>query len=113
MPSEIDELRAEIAALRLEVRGPETKPRSAFVVFWLFFAVQCLSYGMLCWNYRAIAQARFVGIFVSDLFCAFIGFSLIKYVAGTKSHVARAGYVLGGAIGSVISVYITKVVFGQ
>lgn len=111
--TELEQLRAEIAELRAEVRGPETKPRPPLQVFCLFFLVQCLSYGMLCWNYRAVAQARFVSIFVSDLACAFIGFSLIKYVAGTKSGVARAGYVLGGAIGSVISVYITKVIFGQ
>ena len=81
--------------------------------FLFFFAVQFVSYGMLCWNYRSIAQARFANIFASDLCCAALGFTLIKKIANTESRVAMAGYVLGGAIGSVCSVWVTKQVYGQ
>jgi hypothetical protein len=81
--------------------------------FLFFFAVQFLYYALVCWNVRVIAQARPGGIFISDLCIAAIAFTLIKKVANTDSRVAMAGYVLGGAIGSVISVWITKQVYGQ
>lgn len=81
--------------------------------FLFFFAVQFLNYAMLCWNYRSVAQARFGNIFVSDLACAAISFTLIKKVANTDSRAAMAGYILGGAFGSVVSVWITKMVYGQ
>jgi hypothetical protein len=84
-----------------------------FRTFVFFFAVQFLSYAMLCWNYRTVAQARYGGIFLSDLACAAISFTLIKKVANTESRVALIGYVLGGAFGSVVSVWITKQVYGQ
>ena len=80
--------------------------------FLLFFAVQFLNYGLLCWNYRAIAQARYGNIFASDLCCAAITFSLIKKVAKTESKAAWIGYVLGGAFGSIASVWITKHLYG-
>ncbi len=84
-----------------------------FKTFLLFFSIQFLSYAMLCWNYRSVAQARYGGIFFSDLACAAISFNLIKKVANTNSRVAMAGYVLGGAFGSIVSVWVTKSVFGQ
>ena len=80
--------------------------------FLFFFAVQFLNYAILCWNYRAVAQARYGNVFASDLMCAAISFTLIKRVAKTDSRAALAGYVLGGAVGSVVSVWITKGVFG-
>lgn len=81
--------------------------------FLSFFSIQFLSYAVICWNYRSVAQARYGNIFVSDLACAAISFNLIKKVANAESRVAMAGYILGGAVGSITSVWVTKVVFGQ
>jgi hypothetical protein len=86
---------------------------SAARTFLFFFAVQALNYALLCWNYRAVAQARLGNVFVSDLACAAISFTLIKRVAKAESRAAMAGYVLGGAVGSVVSVYATKGFFGS
>lgn len=80
--------------------------------FLKFFLIQCLNYGILCWNFRAVAQARYVHIGLSDLCCAAISFTLIKRVAQTDSRAAMAGYIVGGAVGSVVSVWITKTVWG-
>lgn len=81
--------------------------------FLFFFALQCLSYGVITWNYRMVAQARYPSIFASDLLCAALGFTAIKRVADAKSHVALAGYMLGGAVGSVVSAWITRKIYGQ
>ena len=80
--------------------------------FLLFFVIQFVYYGVLCWNFRSISQARYGNIFSSDLACAAITFSLIKKVAKTESKAAWCGYVLGGAFGSIVSVWITKHLFG-
>ena len=81
--------------------------------FLYFFFVQFLSYGALCWNYRAIAQARMAHIVASDICCAAVTFSLIKHVAAAKSRWAGVGYVLGGVAGSVVSVWLTRDLFGK
>jgi len=81
--------------------------------FTFFFSVQALSYAAITWNYRSTAQARYGHMFASDMLCAFLGFTLIKRIADTKSKVALAGYVLGGACGSVLSAWTSTLVFGQ
>ena len=79
-----------------------------FREFCFFFFVQALSYGAITWNLRSTAQARFAHMVVSDMLCAFIGFKLIGKVAGASdSKPALAGYVLGGACGSVLSAWLT------
>jgi len=81
--------------------------------FLYFFCVQFLSYGFLCWNYRAVAQARMAHIVASDICCAVVSFSLIRHVAAAKSRWAAIGYVAGGVAGSVFSVWLTMDVFGK
>jgi hypothetical protein len=78
-----------------------------------FFAVQFLSYSLFCWNYRAVAQARYGDVFASDVACATVSFYLIKKVSGATSHWAMAGYILGGACGALFSVWLTKRIYGQ
>ena len=85
-----------------------------FREFCFFFCVQALSYGAITWNLRSTAQARFIHMIISDMACAFIGFKLIGKVAGAgDSKPALAGYVLGGAFGSVLSAWLSTKVFGQ
>ncbi len=81
--------------------------------FSLYFAIQCLSYGVFCWNLRVVAQARYLSIFASDLCFAAISFTLIRKVAEAKSGWAQVGYILGGACGSLVSVWITRRLYGQ
>jgi hypothetical protein len=60
-----------------------------------------------------IAQGLYGSIFISDLFYAGVNFALIQKVAKAESRSAWMGYVLGGAVGSVFSTWITKQVYGQ
>jgi hypothetical protein len=87
--------------------------KAAAKQFVAFFLIQALSYGVVCWNFRAVAQARYGSIGVSDMLCAAISWTLIKRIGEAKSHWAQAGFILGGACGSLLSVWITKRVFGQ
>jgi hypothetical protein len=81
--------------------------------FLFFFGLQFLSYAVITWNYRAVAQARYLSIGLSDLVCAGLGFTAIKRVSATEGRAALAGYVLGGACGSILSAWITRAVYGQ
>jgi hypothetical protein len=81
--------------------------------FLFFFFAQCLSYGLIAWNTRAIAQAWYGSIVVSDMLYAGYNFIMIKKVVDEKSKAGFAGYVLGGACGTLISVYLTKRIFGS
>jgi hypothetical protein len=81
--------------------------------FLFFFALQFISYAVITWNYRAVAQARYLSIGISDLCCAGLGFTAIKRVSKAEGHAALAGYVLGGAFGSMLSAWITTKAYGQ
>lgn len=81
--------------------------------FRLFFVVQFVSYAFITWNFRAIAQAQYVHVLFSDLVIAALNFKLIKKIAEAHSNVALAGYTIGGAAGSLASVWVTKQVLGQ
>ena len=53
--------------------------------FFKFFFIQMMSYGLITWNYRAIAMANYVNVGVSDLMFAAVNFSIIKQVGEAKS----------------------------
>ena len=89
-------------------------PEGSLKTFAYFFGVQFLNYAVLCWNIRAVAQAWYLSLFFTDILLAWIGFHMIGQVAeARKSRTAMAGYVLGGACGSLVSVWITRRLFGQ
>jgi hypothetical protein len=81
--------------------------------FSLFFSVQCLQYFLITVNYRAVSQGLYGWTFISDMAVAFNGFLLIKRIADDKSRAGLVGYTLGGAVGSVAAIWITKHLFGQ
>ena len=81
--------------------------------FALFFALQFVSYGLLCWNYRAVARGWIGNTVSSDLMIAALNFTLIKKVADAKDGAAMWGYIAGGAVGSAASVLLTKYLWGS
>lgn len=82
--------------------------------FALFFSAQFVLYGLLTWNYRAIANIWPVSVVSSDLAIALINFKLIKKITESADHgPALYGYVLGGAVGSLCSMYLSLWLFGR
>jgi hypothetical protein len=80
--------------------------------FFLMFGVQSLQYFLITVNLRAASQGLYFWTAVSDMLCAANGFFLIKRVAESKSKLGFAGYVLGGATGSIIGIWLSKMVYG-
>lgn len=81
--------------------------------FTLFFSVQFLLYAAVCWNWRAVANARYIEIALSDAVFATLTFSMLKKIGEATTAWARIGYVVGGILGSLTSVWVTKRLWGQ
>lgn len=85
--------------------------------FSTLFAAQCASYALLCWNFRAVAKGLIGQTVFSDLLVAALSFKVLKAIMKdepeNKSNWALLGYVLGGATGSAISLYMTKLIWGN
>lgn len=81
--------------------------------FVSMFAVQFVQYCLVSISYRAMAQGRVVPTFFIDLIYGFGAFYIIRKVAKAESKSAVAGYVLGGACGSVMAIWLTQKAWGQ
>lgn len=84
--------------------------------FWFWFAMEFLSYALIVANGRAYVQGHYFWTVLTDLSISAQGFILSKKFIADKDSldwIAMAGYVLGGASGSVFSIFITKVVYGE
>ena len=77
-----------------------------------FFGLQFVYYFVATWNFRVIAQAHYASILVSDVCLATVSFTLIQRISKSESNTARAGFVLGGASGSLLAAWITKTLYG-
>lgn len=87
--------------------------RNSVKRFCIMFAAQFVLYGMLCWNYRAVAKAWIPEVVVSDGLIAAMNFTLIKRMVKDESKSGLAGYVIGGMSGSAVSVALTKYLWGS
>jgi hypothetical protein len=74
------------------------------------FAVQFFSYCIICISFIALSKGSYVWTFVTDLVCGLNSFYLIKKVANTeaKNTLAICSFVLGGASGSMLAIWLTK-----
>lgn len=76
-------------------------------------AVQLLVYFLFSVNARALAQGRKGWTFGSDLVYAAVSYYVIRKVAKNESSWGQLGFVVGGAFGSVLAIYLTRWIFGQ
>ena len=78
------------------------------------FTVQVFSYGLLCINYRAVAQAHYIQATLSDFAIATLGYFVIKKLANTDNSLHQwFGYAMGGVVGSIFGIYLSKILLGN
>ena len=104
---ELCHAKQRIAGLERPVRKPMNKTtREALILF----AVQIVSFCILCINFRAIAQAHYHTAAVSDFFIASIQFFIIKRIANSDDSMQHwVGYTLGSVVGSYLGIYISTI----
>lgn len=83
--------------------------------FCFFFVVQFFYYGLIAWNYRAVAQAHYLAIIMTDATLSIVSFTVIKEIAKKEagSRAGMIGYACGGAAGACLSVFLSRRFFGQ
>jgi surface polysaccharide O-acyltransferase-like enzyme len=82
--------------------------------FALMFVIQVVSYGLLCINFRAVAQAQYFWASLSDFIIATLGYFVLKRLAHSDNTFHQwLGYALGGVAGSLLGIYLSTVVLGH
>ena len=80
----------------------------------LLFFIQIVLYGILCINFRAVAQAHYLWASLSDFAIATLGYFVLKHLATSASTVHQwLGYALGGVAGSIFGIYLSTVLLGH
>ena len=86
---------------------PAPPPKEMRDFFLMFFSQLC-SYMLITMNYRAIAHGNYLWTASTDLLFAGFNFGLIKRIAKSETDAAWAGYTIGGVVGSMLGILITK-----
>jgi hypothetical protein len=82
--------------------------------FILFFALQFTLYLLVTVNFRAIAQARYGWTILTDTLISAAQFWIIRKVGTSADNsIAWFGFVVGGAAGSTVGIWLSKRVFGK
>ncbi len=71
------------------------------------------AYLLLIYNYRAVAQGRYIESIISDGLIAAMGFSMLKKIGAANTVEERIAFITGGIIASGVGIWITKFLFGQ
>jgi hypothetical protein len=80
--------------------------------FILFFA-QMLSFAVISINYRAIAQASYLWSVLTDLIVASLSYFVVRRIAKSENSIYQwAGFAIGSAIGTVIGIWMSKIILG-
>lgn len=81
--------------------------------FILFFA-QMLSFAIITINYRAVAQASYVWSALTDIIVAGLSYFVVKKIAKSANSIYQwFGFTIGSAIGTIIGIFISKIILGQ
>ena len=86
-------------------------PDNKAVRLSILFASQLVSYFVLTANFRAIAHGLYFWTALTDLWITFQGMLLTKLLIEderTRSWLSIAAFAVGGACGSLLSIWATK-----
>jgi len=83
--------------------------RDAFI---LFFA-QMLSFAIITINYRAVAQADYLWSALTDIIVAGLSYFVVRRIAKSKDSICQwSGFTIGSAVGTLIGIFISKIILG-
>jgi hypothetical protein len=85
--------------------------KQKFKEAFLLFFIQIISYGLLCVNYRAVAQTQYNIAAITDFMLASLSFFIIRKIARSEDALHQwIGYVLGSVAGSYLGIYISTLI---
>lgn len=86
-------------------------PNSKAARFALFFGSELVSFFFIASNFRALAQGLYAWTAFTDMFLVFQAAVISKLMIEDercRGWLAIMGFTLGGACGSVLSIWVTK-----
>ena len=66
------------------------------------------NYGLNTIAFRMVARGSYVGVAISDSLIAWWGFAMVKRIHQADTKLEKFGYILGGVIGSLLGLRLTK-----
>lgn len=91
-------------------------PESKAGLFVFFGVLEAFSFFIICANTRALAQGSYLWTGVTDFFFTAQSFTVAKIMIDdekARTWWAGLGMAVGGVLGSWLSIFVTKHVFGQ
>ena len=77
----------------------------------VLFFIQICSYGLLCINFRAVAETQYHLAAMTDFALASMSFFIIRKIARSEDAVHQwLGYVAGSVIGSYLGIYLSTLI---
>lgn len=70
--------------------------------------LMCLNYGLNAISIRLLARGSYLGVGATDAAIALVGFVMVKQVVAADTWLDKAGYTIGGIIGSMIGMWVTR-----
>jgi hypothetical protein len=86
-------------------------PQNPFARFALFFAAELFSFFFIASNFRALAKGLYFWTAITDMTLVFQGMFVTKMMIEdekSRNWVSITAFTLGGACGSLLSIWVTK-----
>ncbi len=77
--------------------------------FSTFFILQGVNFLLLVCNIRAVAHQQYFWAVVTDGVICAVSWTLLQHRLACDSVVAKAGFILGGMVGSLAGMYLTRI----
>lgn len=90
-------------------------PKNPALRFLFFFGSELFSFFFIASNFRALAQGLYFWTALTDMTLVFQGMIITKLMIDdqkARDWLAIIAFTLGGACGSLLSIYVTKHLFG-
>ena len=76
--------------------------------FLSFAALQALAYFVLVANIRAIAHLNYMAAVITESGYLLIQWTVVRRMVKVEGNAAMIGYIVGGTIGSLFSMWLTR-----
>ena len=114
-PEDIRKLVAEEVEKALAPKPSPWIPNNPWLRFAFFFGSELFSFFFIASNFRALAKGFYFWTAVTDMTLVFQGMIITKLMiedAKSRDWLAIVSFTLGGACGSLLSIFVTKHLFG-
>jgi hypothetical protein len=91
-------------------------PENPYVRFVFFFASELFSFFFIASNFRALAKGLYFWTAITDMTLVFQGMLITKLMIEdekSRDWVSIIAFTVGGACGSLLSIWVTKHLFGS